>query len=178
MTHLELGSDTTNLRSKARAIRNAKIAEEEEEERRNFGPEIAQPSEPRKKPEPEPVVPEVTYEPEDIFDDPDYHAFLETHNDTIVKKIDALGGQENYIKALEKLYKEAREIDKAKVPHHYAETFQKQSNENMALQSKDLVVPLYKNVSYKKTKEAWYRRLLGYIEAMKHSEIEEEPVTK
>jgi hypothetical protein len=46
MTHLELGSDTTNLRSKARAVRNAKIAEEEEEERRNFGLEVAQPSEP------------------------------------------------------------------------------------------------------------------------------------
>jgi hypothetical protein len=178
MTHLELGSDATNLRSKARAIRNAKEAEEEEEERRNFGLEVAQPSEPRKKPEPEPVVPEVTYEPENIIDDPQYDKFLETHNDTIVKKIDALGGKENYIKALQKLYKEARDIEKTKVPYHYAETFHKQSNENMTLQSNDLLVPLYGNISYKKTRDDWYRRLLGYIEAMKQAEVSGEPVAR
>ena len=178
MAYLELGSDLTNLRSKAIAIRNAKQAEEEAEERRNFGPEIAELTEPRRKSEPEPVVPEVIYKPENIIDDPEYDKFLETHNDSIVKKIDALGGKENYIKALQKLYKEARDIEKTKVPHHFTEAFRKQSNENITLQSNDLIVPLYNNVSYKKTRDDWYRRLLGYIEAMKQSEISSEPVAR
>ena len=91
-----------------------------------------------------------------------------------MKKIDALGGVDKYIKALEDLYKKAREIEKAKVPYHYQETFNRQSNETMTAESNSLVVPLYDNISYKKTREDWYRRLLGYIEAMKQSDLSEE----
>ena len=113
----------------------------------------------------------VTYEPEKVGDDPEYRAFIEKNNDKMVDKIDALGGLDKYIKALEALYNSAREIDEASVPGHYRDTFDRTSQENMALQSRELFLPLSKDLSYKKSKASWYKRLLGHIEQMKQSEV-------
>lgn len=158
MPHLELGS--THLAHRSMNDVHGMEAVQMTEQERQFAKEE---KEARNK--------KVTYEPEKVGDDPEYHEYIEKNNDKMVDKIEALGGLDKYVKALEALYKSAREIDEASVPGHYRSTFDRTSQENMALQSRELLLPLYKDVSYKKSKEAWYKRLLGHIEQMKESEV-------
>lgn len=173
MPHLELGSDHRAL-SKAALIHNAKDPDETESEDELYllGQHVESAS--KSKREPRPVEPEVTYEPEDLSNQPEYEKYLEANNNAILAKIDSLGGLEGYIKALEQLYNTARESEKATVPASYRDSFERMTNESRMLEAKGLLVPMYNDITYKKTRAAWYRRLLGYIEALKDSEIGED----
>lgn len=167
MPHLELGSDHTTLH-KAGLIHNAKEAEDEEA--RNFGMTTMEPAVPPRKREPKQ---EVIHKAEDLTEDPEYHKFLTVYNDALVSKIDSFGGMEGYIKKLKEFYKDVKDGDK---PRYYygGGDWERQYLNYIRDTTKDYVIPMYGDISFNKSRISWYNRVLGFIEALENSEIEEE----
>lgn len=162
MPHLELGSDHSALH-KAALIHNAKEAEDEEA--RGFGMEPVVSS--KKKEAPEAL--------EDLNKDPEFEKFLKDNNDAILAKVDSLGGIAKYVKALEEFSALTKKDESTlyRLKTSTREWAQKQLNESVPAHAKALLIPDY-NISYKKSTDAWHRRLQSYIQAVKQFEIEEE----
>jgi hypothetical protein len=171
MPHLELGSDHTTLH-KAGLIHNAKEAEDEEA--RNFSMTAMEPAVPPRKREPKPLAPEVTYEPEDITEDPRYHKFLETNNDALVSLIDSWGGMNGYIKKIEEFYKNVKDAERGDFVVRGIPLVKRDFFNYIRDTSRYYLIPMYNLTQYHVSPSLWHKRVLGYIEALKNSEIEVE----